>query len=129
MKRKLLQNVFVVCFSLVNKTTLENLRTKWIPEVLHHGETVPIILVGTKKDLRDNHGQDYLTGTTSSIVTKEEAESFVESQRKKNIPIYAYVECSAKTQEGINEIFEEAVKAHRAPKPKKKKKRRRCILI
>ena len=108
---------------------MNNLSSRWIPEIQHHGETVPIILVGTKKDLRDNHGQDYLTGMTSSIVTKEEAEAFVESQRKKNIPIYAYVECSAKTQEGINDIFEQAVKGHRAPKPKKKKRRLRCILI
>uniref|UniRef100_A0A1I7XR96 Ras-related protein ced-10 n=1 Tax=Heterorhabditis bacteriophora TaxID=37862 RepID=A0A1I7XR96_HETBA len=47
-------DVFLVCFSLVNPASFENVRAKWFPEVSHHCPTTPIILVGTKADLRDD---------------------------------------------------------------------------
>jgi Ras-related C3 botulinum toxin substrate 1 len=49
-------DVFLVAFSLVSPTSLENVEAKWIPELKHHAPNVPIILVGTKLDLRDEPG-------------------------------------------------------------------------
>ena len=46
------QDVFLVCFSLVDKDSLDNVKSIWIPEIRHHNPKTPIILVGTKKDLR-----------------------------------------------------------------------------
>uniref|UniRef100_A0A8C0TEI0 Rho-related GTP-binding protein RhoG n=1 Tax=Canis lupus familiaris TaxID=9615 RepID=A0A8C0TEI0_CANLF len=45
-------NVFVICFSIASPPSYENVRHKWHPEVCHHCPDVPILLVGTKKDLR-----------------------------------------------------------------------------
>jgi Ras-related C3 botulinum toxin substrate 1 len=45
-------DVFLVCFSVVSPTSYENVSAKWIPELRHHAPSVPIILVGTKTDLR-----------------------------------------------------------------------------
>ncbi|CAO2615916.1 Rho-related GTP-binding protein RhoG [Lemmus lemmus] len=45
-------NVFVTCFSIACPPSYENVRHKWHPEVCHHCPDVPILLVGTKKDLR-----------------------------------------------------------------------------
>ena len=45
-------DVFLVCFSVVNPTSLENVEFKWFKELQHHATNVPIILVGTKVDLR-----------------------------------------------------------------------------
>ena len=37
----------------VNPTSLENVEFKWFKELQHHAQNVPIILVGTKVDLRN----------------------------------------------------------------------------
>ena len=47
-------DVFLVCFSVVSPTSYENVAAKWIPELRHHAPTAPIILVGTKTDLRED---------------------------------------------------------------------------
>ncbi|KAF4351784.1 hypothetical protein G4B88_030145, partial [Cannabis sativa] len=43
-------DVFILAFSLISKASYEN----WIPELKHFAPGVPIILVGTKLDLRDD---------------------------------------------------------------------------
>jgi len=54
------------------------------------GETLPIIMVGGKKDLESKRS-----------VPKEEAKRFVRTQN-----LYEYEECSAKTGENVELIFE-----------------------
>lgn len=45
-------DVFIACFSLVNRTSFENISSKWFPELAETCPKVPIILVGTKLDLK-----------------------------------------------------------------------------
>ncbi|CAI5497445.1 unnamed protein product, partial [Closterium sp. Naga37s-1] len=47
-------DVFLLAFSLISKASYENVSKKWIPELRHYAATVPIVLVGTKLDLRDD---------------------------------------------------------------------------
>ena len=47
-------DVFLICFSIVSPPSFENAKTKWWPEVSHHAPDTPIILVGTKLDLRED---------------------------------------------------------------------------
>ncbi|CAI0435606.1 unnamed protein product [Linum tenue] len=47
-------DVFILAFSLISKASYENIAKKWIPELRHYAPGVPIILVGTKLDLRDD---------------------------------------------------------------------------
>ena len=51
-------DVFLVCFSIVNEDSLENVERKWVPELRHPSMVnrcgrSPILLVGLKQDLRD----------------------------------------------------------------------------
>ncbi|KAH9742773.1 Rac-like GTP binding protein [Citrus sinensis] len=47
-------DVFLLAFSLISKASYENISKKWIPELRHYAPTVPIVLVGTKQDLRED---------------------------------------------------------------------------
>ena len=47
-------HVFLVCFSLISPASFENITSKWIPEITHHCPNIPFVLVGTKRDLRDD---------------------------------------------------------------------------
>ena len=44
----------MVCFSVVQTSSFDNVKVKWIPEVLHHNPNTPMLLIGTKSDLRDD---------------------------------------------------------------------------
>jgi small GTP-binding protein len=45
-------DVFLVCFSVCEPTSLANVQTKWLTELKTYVKDPVIILVGTKKDLR-----------------------------------------------------------------------------
>ncbi len=45
-------DVFIMCFSVVSRKSFENITKKWIPEVNRCQPNIPIILLGTKTDLR-----------------------------------------------------------------------------
>ncbi|CCG84469.1 protein of unknown function [Taphrina deformans PYCC 5710] len=47
-------DVFLICFSLISPPSFDNVLSKWFPEVAHHAPNIPIILVGTKLDMRDD---------------------------------------------------------------------------
>eukprot|EP00249_Psilotum_nudum_P017398 c26301_g1_i1 orf=535-933(+) len=48
-------DIFLLVFSLVSKASYENISKKWIPEIRHYALNAPVILVGTKLDLRDDN--------------------------------------------------------------------------
>ena len=49
-------DIFLVCYSTDSRTSFENIRQKWIPEVRHHCPDTPIVLLGLKNDLRNGEG-------------------------------------------------------------------------
>ncbi|KAM9960645.1 hypothetical protein ACTFIW_009791 [Dictyostelium discoideum] len=91
-------DVFIICFSLISQTSFENVIKKWHPEIIQNMEQIPpIILVGTKLDLRGKgKGEE-------KEVTPEMGE-----QMRAAIGAYKYSECSALTQDGLTTVFEEA---------------------
>lgn len=63
-------DVFLICFSVVSPPSYENVRSKWYPEVAHHAPNIPIVLVGTKLDLREDASTiQWLQGRRQQPVT------------------------------------------------------------
>lgn len=104
-------NIFLLCFSINSISSFENIKSKWHPEVSHHAPGVPSLLVGTKLDMRD----------PSQVKNQVSYQQGV--QMAKDIGAVKYLECSALTQKGLKNVFDEAIRAALAP-PKKTKKRK-----
>jgi len=100
-------NVFIVCFSLISPASFYNVRSKWYPEVSNYCPNVPIILVGTKVDLRENNETlDKLRSDGLSPITFEQG-----TQLASEINAVKFLECSALTQIGLKNVFDEAIRA------------------
>ncbi|VDK23453.1 unnamed protein product [Anisakis simplex] len=116
-------DVFVLCFSIVSPVSFDNVTSKWIPEIRHHCPDSPIILIGTKLDLRDDpETLRILSGENKQPVTKSQGQRIA-----KKIRAAKYLECSALTQQGLKAVFEEAVRSVLVPRPSTKKKH--CCII
>jgi Ras family protein A len=115
-------DVILMCFSIDSPDSLENIPEKWTPEVRHFCPNVPIILVGNKKDLRnDDATRRELAKMKQEPVKFDDGRAMAE-----RIGAYAYLECSAKTKEGVREVFETAT---RAALQARKKRKGKCLLL
>ena len=109
-------DVFLVCFSVVSPSSFENVKEKaslqslmrfihiflieiifiqqWVPEITHHCQKTPFLLVGTQIDLRDE------TSTLEKLAKNKQKPIGIEMGEKlaKELKAVKYVECSALTQ-------------------------------
>eukprot|EP01094_Clydonella_sp_ATCC50884_P005631 TRINITY_DN1456_c0_g1_i3.p1 TRINITY_DN1456_c0_g1~~TRINITY_DN1456_c0_g1_i3.p1 ORF type:complete len:195 (+),score=78.70 TRINITY_DN1456_c0_g1_i3:525-1109(+) len=98
-------DIFLMCFSVVDRISFSNVQNRWLPEVDHHCPGVLSLLIGLKTDLRnDPDTQAELKRQGTTAVTKEEAEEYA-----KSLNLAAYLECSALTRDGLEEIFQSAL--------------------
>jgi small GTP-binding protein len=123
-------SVFLICFSVVSPSSFDNVRTKWVPEIGHHAPDTPIVLVGTKLDLRDDPTiVENLRKHAQTPITYQQGLKLADE-----IGAVTYLECSALTQKGLKNVFDEAVRAVLSPQPKKGKKgkkdkrKKRCLI-
>lgn len=110
-------DVFIICFNVISPDSYANVRLKvsirfelfsfscssyflcrrfiqWAPEITHHSERTPYILVGTQIDLRDDPD-------TLSKLSRDNKKPLTAKQGEKlanDIKAVEYLECSAKTQ-------------------------------
>ncbi|KAK3100849.1 Rho GTPase, partial [Teratosphaeriaceae sp. CCFEE 6253] len=76
------------------------------PEVLERCPGVPIILVGLKKDLRDDPvAQEEMRKKSEKFLTFDEGEDV-----RRRIGAKKYLECSSLTGEGVDDVFEAATR-------------------
>ncbi|KAI9142090.1 GTPase rho1 [Paraphysoderma sedebokerense] len=115
-------HVILICFSVDSPDSLDNVQEKWISEVLHFCAGLPILLVACKKDLRNDPKKiEELRKLNQKPVTPEEGMAVAQK-----IGAYKYLECSAKANEGVKEVFEYATRAALLAKTKKKKA---CLIL
>jgi GTPase SAR1 family protein len=103
--------VFLVCFSVISRVSFQNV-TSWMAELTHYAPNVPVVLVGTKIDLRTNPELlSRLASRKETMVTYEEGVVLAEE-----LKCETYCECSALTQKGLAEMFTATIQAAMEPK-------------
>lgn len=93
-------NVFLLTFSITSQYSYDNVVSKWVPEIRHHCPDVPILLVGTKVDLRDDpEALEKLSQKKQKMLQYSDGVNLA-----KQIGAVAYHETSAKKGIGIEEL-------------------------
>mmetsp|Transcript_9222 Transcript_9222/g.23499 ORF Transcript_9222/g.23499 Transcript_9222/m.23499 type:complete len:202 (-) Transcript_9222:346-951(-) len=99
-------HVFIVCYSVVMRSSFQNITSKWCPEIMQHCPGTPFILVGTKIDLRnDAETVQRLVASGSQPLSPMDGE-----RMKSSIGALQYLECSALTGQGLKDVFDTAIR-------------------
>lgn len=104
-------DIIILCYSIDNPDSYSNIIEKWYPELRYYCPTVPVILVGNKKDLRDQKNesdrmkQDLNFSNLSSLVF---IDSIQGDNLCKRIKANHFLECSVRTGENVKEVFDYA---------------------
>jgi Ras-related C3 botulinum toxin substrate 1 len=122
-------DVFLICYSVTSRTSFNNVKHKWIPELEQYcPDGCARILVGTKVDLRPEKTTADNDRSQIDFVSIEEGE---ELARKSGLE--GYFECSALTGGGVKNVFDNAIKASIAKRNQKmeddRRKARRSVFI
>lgn len=99
--------------------------SKWYPEVAHFCEGTPLLLVGTKTDLRaDEQTRRMLSAQGQTTVTPEQGGAVAREIGAR------YMECSAKTGKGVQDVFNAALKESMKGRwGKKLRSKQRCVIL
>ena len=109
-------DLFIVTFAVTSSSSYENVRTKWIPELQNYAPGVPFILVGTKSDMRVEQESTHLPKSAGEKLNGE-------------LKGQAYLECSAKTQDGLKLVFDTAIQTVISARRKPAKQGKKCIVM
>ena len=121
-----LTDVFIICYSVISPSSYENVVAKWYPEISHHCPSAPVLLVGTKVDLRDDKEtvqELYSRGKEPLMVNQGLALC-------KKIGAKKYIECSSLTQRGLKQVFTTAAELGAFPENfVTKRKKGKCRIM
>jgi cell division control protein 42 len=91
----------------MSPASFENVKEKWYPEIQHHCLGVPCLIVATQIELRDDPSViEKLSSQRMKPITTEQGEALA-----REIGAVKYLECSARTQKGLKNVFDEAIVA------------------
>lgn len=126
-------DVIVVCFAIDNRDSFANVPQKWIPEVRHFCPRTPLVLTGTKIDQRSDPNL-VVVGAGIGGASRKPVSTAEGAELGRSIGAYRYVECSAKTRDGVQDVFQTAARAAINPKghggsPSRNPFARFCLLL
>ncbi|CAF1428128.1 unnamed protein product [Rotaria magnacalcarata] len=101
-------DVFILCFSVVDPDSYSNILSKWIPELNRYAPRVPIIVVGTKLDLRNDPSTlEQLAEKRQRPISQSQGEYLAHVCSAK-----VYLECSSMLNFNVRNVFEQAIEIH-----------------
>ncbi|KAF9495157.1 hypothetical protein BDN71DRAFT_1391997 [Pleurotus eryngii] len=112
-------DVIMICYAIDYPDSLENVEETWIGEVRHNCPRIPVVLVGCKKDLRN---EAEITRSGKRMISYGEAHNVAQ-----RIGAMHFLECSAKTGEGLQEVFQYATRA--ALVSRMKQRHTKCVIF
>ncbi|CAE6416599.1 signal transducer [Rhizoctonia solani AG-1 IA] len=118
-------DVILIVFSIDFPVSLANVQDKWYPEVAHFCENTPLLLVATKTDLRaDEQTRRMLSAQGQTPVTPEQGGAVAREIGAR------YMECSAKSGQGVQDVFNAALKESMKGRwGKKLRNKNRCVVL
>ncbi len=99
-------DVFLLVFSVVNPDSFRNVVLKWLPEIRHHNPETPILLCGSKIDLREDKATNEKLRDRGMVPVTYEEGLYMAQQ----CGCIGYVENSALTQNGLKDTFDSAIR-------------------
>jgi len=118
-------DTYILCFAIDNPASVENILSKWFPEVSHYCPQSPFVLVGTKMDMRlEKNGE-------CKLVSYEEGLSlYTELKTRSGGKCIRYMECSSVTGQGLKVIFEEAIRGvFQSRIEAKEEMKEKCVIL
>lgn len=103
--------VVLACFSVASPSSLDNLKSFWIPEVREKNERVKLKIVGLKYDL--SYDEQF---AQKSLNTKKKAETLA-----LEVGAHSYSQCSALTYQGLYEAVNSVIRLATSPEKEEKK--------
>jgi GTPase SAR1 family protein len=83
--------------------SFEQVKRKWVPEAHHHCPGTPFVLVATQIDLRaDEEAMERMARGGKLVVSMHQGQRMA-----REVGATKYLECSAKTLEGIKDVFDQ----------------------
>ncbi len=107
----------IICFDLTDQSTLESVEAKWVPEVIQHCPGVPVYIAGCKRDAMCDGAEGCVCGERCCTQTEKDVVDLIE-----RTGAVAYTECSARTGESVDELFQVAAETAAACKKTSAKK-------
>eukprot|EP01111_Echinosteliopsis_oligospora_P014923 TRINITY_DN5746_c0_g1_i1.p1 TRINITY_DN5746_c0_g1~~TRINITY_DN5746_c0_g1_i1.p1 ORF type:complete len:623 (-),score=138.51 TRINITY_DN5746_c0_g1_i1:41-1909(-) len=100
-------DAFIVMFSLISPYSFHNIKSKWVPEIMHHCPNTPFFIVGNKGDLRDDEETlERLRERKMAPITSRQGIDLA-----CEVGATAYLECSGLFNAGVSEIFDNVMRA------------------
>ncbi|CDH50640.1 rho1p [Lichtheimia corymbifera JMRC:FSU:9682] len=100
-------DVIIIAYDISDPETLANIPEKWLPEVQYNSNSNTFFLVGCKRDLRDDPDTlEALRKRGMTTVSYQQGQAMADT-----INARGYYECSAKLNQDIAQVFEQAARA------------------
>lgn len=97
--------IFILCFNICDPESFRRIRDKWAPELREYCPKVPVVLVGTQVDQRNNVDvKCKLNRIGSTPISTQQGMTTA-----KKIGARKYIECSALTQKNLKATFDSAI--------------------